>query len=718
MHSMTVKKSMLAISFFGLLSIQKAHTHQEGFPLPPSETETFELPTITAHVADTYSGGQLARSSRLGFLGNIDVRDAPFSISSYTEKRIKDTDARDISDVIAKTDPSVHAAKFTAGSPLEDYNIRGFRSSIYDVSMNGLYGIAPFYRSSPEMFDQIQVLKGPSTMLNGMPPYGSVGGHVNLVTKRATAEPINSISADWRSDSIFGTHLDFGRRFGENNAFGIRLNAMVRGGDTRIEHQETETQLYSIGFDYQGERFRSSLDAYASKEKIDGVSRGVTLAPGVLTLPSVPKNSKLINPPWTFNDVEDKGIMGRIEFDLTQNTTLYATAGISSHDIKAYNAGQVTVDSNGFMNTTIGAVGDEVTRRSGEIGIQSSFNTGPVSHHLVANISSYNEHNHLIGNRYRWVDRTNIYNPQWRSDVPAYSVEPYWKTKTDIINYGIANTFGFIDDSLLLTLGLRHSRINTDQILTGRINLPTDHYKSNATTPSIAVNYRINDRISVYANYIEGLSKGAVAPFNAINYGEVFSPYKTKQIEAGLKFDLLGFDNTVSVFQIKKKDGYLDPYTNYFVADGEQRNRGIEWTFIGEPIDGLRFLGGIAILDAEITNSANKLIKGKNATGVPDWQGKLGVEWDASFVHGLTLSANVTHVAKQYIDPMNQVKIPSYTLLDFGARYKAKVGNNKYLTVRASVDNVTNKAYWEKPYYGALAIGSPRTFRISTTYEF
>lgn len=716
MNRKALNKSIIALATLGFMTV---HANSQEMELSDeSSTEPVELPSLSLTAINTYPGGQFGQSASLGFLGNTSVRDAPFSIRSYTAKLIQDTDARDISDVIAKTDPSVHASKFTAGSPIESYQIRGFSSSIYDVSMNGLYGMAPYYRSSPEMFDRIDVLKGPSTMLNGMPPNGSVGGHVNLITKRATDKPINSISADWRSDSIFGTHLDFGRRFGTNNEFGIRINGMVRGGDTEVDHQDTETQLYSIGLDYKGQRFRSSLDAYHSKERINGTLRGMNLAAGVTSLPSAPDNKTLLNPPWAFNNVKDKGIMGRVEFDLSESTTLYTTAGISRLNIKAYNAGTVTVNSDGIMTTSIGAVGDQITRRSGEIGIRSSFNTGPVSHQIVANVSAYNEDNHLIANRYAWTDTTSIYNPQWREDVPDFFIEPYWQTKTDIVNYGIANTLGFLDDSLKVTLGIRHSRIKTNQNMTGQFNLPTEHYNSNATTPSIAVNYRINDRFSLYANYIEGLSKGSVAPITAINAGEVFSPYKTKQIEAGLKFDLLNFDHTVSLFQIKKADSYLDPYTNNYSADGEQRNRGIEWTFVGSPIEGLRLIGGISIIDAEITTSANKLVEGNTATGVPNWQGKLGVEWDTPFLPGLTLSSNLTHVGKQYVDATNNVEIPSYTLLDLGARYRAKLGGQKYLTVRAGIDNVTDKNYWEKPHYGALALGAPRTFRVSTTFEF
>ncbi|MEJ3702674.1 TonB-dependent receptor plug domain-containing protein, partial [Pseudomonas aeruginosa] len=76
----------------------------------------------------------------------------------------------------------------------ENYYIRGFESSPSDMSMNGLFGITPYYRTSPEMFEKINVLKGPSALLNGMPPTGSIGGTVDLTTKRATDEPLTRLT--------------------------------------------------------------------------------------------------------------------------------------------------------------------------------------------------------------------------------------------------------------------------------------------------------------------------------------------------------------------------------------------------------------------------------------------------------------------------------------------------------------------------------------------
>ncbi len=49
---------------------------------------------------DTYGGGQVARSARLGVLGNRSINDVPFSVVSYTSKTIADQQARTVGDVL------------------------------------------------------------------------------------------------------------------------------------------------------------------------------------------------------------------------------------------------------------------------------------------------------------------------------------------------------------------------------------------------------------------------------------------------------------------------------------------------------------------------------------------------------------------------------------------------------------------------------------------
>lgn len=154
----------------------------------------------------------------------------------------------------------------------------------------------------------------------------------------------------------------------------------------------------------------------------------------------------------------------------------------------------------------------------------------------------------------------------------------------------------FAQDKVQLTLGLRHQTVKA----TSSVNTLPENAKS-ATTPGVALLIKATDKISVYANYIEGLTKGDQAPATTSNKGTIFPPQKTKQQELGLKVDLGTFAHTLSAFEITKPNSYSDPsqlVNNLptFVSDGEQRNRGIEWSFFGSPIEHVRLMGALPIL--------------------------------------------------------------------------------------------------------------------------
>ncbi|WP_449405905.1 hypothetical protein [Massilia phosphatilytica] len=43
-----------------------------------------------------YAGGQVARGGRLGLLGNVDIMDAPFNATNYTQALIQDQQAKSV----------------------------------------------------------------------------------------------------------------------------------------------------------------------------------------------------------------------------------------------------------------------------------------------------------------------------------------------------------------------------------------------------------------------------------------------------------------------------------------------------------------------------------------------------------------------------------------------------------------------------------------------
>lgn len=667
-----------------------------------------------AGLPPSYAGEQVAYGSRVGLLGNKDFMETPFSTISYTEKYIADRQAQNITQVIAATDPAVFSNGLT-GTFSENYSIRGFASSISDVSIGGLYGVAPYYRISPEMYERIEVLKGPSALLNGMPPGGSVGGSVNLVPKRAGDEPLTRLTGTYMSDAQFGGHVDVGRRFGDDNQFGVRFNGVYREGDGAIDHQKPKAELTSLGLDWRGERVRLSADLYEAEDRVRGQNRGINLGPGV-AVPKPPKADTLLNPDWAYVQTTDRGAIVRGEYDLTDSLMAYAAYGMSQTHYEYSGTMLATVFNDaGDFETKMGQLKMDLEKTSGEMGVRGHLQTGAIKHQWTLNATHYGDTQKDYGRRNvpgaEWI--TNIYNPVWG---PAAARDfPYIAhSETRLTSYGLADTLSILDDRVQLTLGLRRQQVRTDtfNVKTGARNVPG--YDEAANTPAAALLVKVTDQVSLYANYIEGLSKGATAPMTAENAGDVFAPYKSKQKEVGVKVDLGEFTHTLSLYQIERPNSYTDPVSNIFSFGGEQRNRGVEWSFFGSPLQDVRLMGGVAHVDPKITAGDHK---GKTATGLPKLQGKLGVEWDTPLVHGLTLTANATSVSWQYIDTNNTQSIPGYTVYDLGSRYATQVAS-RALTLRASVTNVANKAYWGTPLLSSLGLGAPRTVELSATVDF
>lgn len=704
-----------AVLAFGTL----AAATQPGLAQTSTE-EGVALPTVTVSEGKempTYSDGQIGTRSRAGFLGDKDFMETSFSTITYTEKFIADQQAQDIQSVISKTDPTVFTSGIS-GEALESYSIRGLSSSVNDVTVNGLSGMAGYWRTSPEMFDRVDVLKGPSAMLGGMPPSGSAGGAVNLVTKRAGDEPLTRLTTSYMSDSQFGGHIDLGRRFGESKQIGIRFNGAYRDGETVMNDQEKKVSQFALGLDWRGSRARVSADLWQGKERGDGLTRGLTLATGV-AVPTPPNPKISWNPPSSYFDLKERGTMLRGEIDLTDQLMAYAAAGISKSDIDTLMGVPQVTNAAGDFNINYSGVSDRSERKSAEVGLKGKARTGVVGHQFALNATYYHEDYLLRGYRNllptAWV--SNIYNPVWGAAVSRPSaIAALTRTDTRLTSFGIADTLSFAEDRVQLTLGARHQQVVTD-VANGSTGVQTSSYDESATTPAAALLVKLTDRVSVYANYMEGLSQGAKAPSTASNPDEVFAPYKTKQKEVGVKFDLGEFAHTLSVYEIKRPSSYTDPTTNIFSFGGEQRNRGVEWGFFGSPLRGIRLMGGIAYSDAEVTKAATASSKGKQATGLPKWQAKLGGEWDVPAAQGLTLTANATAASKQYLNADNSLSVPGRTVYDLGARYAMKV-SGRPMTLRAAVTNVTNEAYWAKPHYTSLALGAPRTVMLSATVDF
>ena len=679
-----------------------------------------------------YAGGQVARGGQLGVLGNQDIMDVPFSMSSYTEQLIRDQQAETIGDVLLN-DSSVRQASGFANQA-QTFMIRGLPLNGDDISYNGLYGILPRQIMSTDALERVEVFKGPNAFINGVTPGGSgIGGGVNLQPKRAGDVPLRRFSTDISSDGRVGEHLDIGQRFGEDNRFGARVNLSQREGDTGIDDENQRSKLFAIGLDYRGDALRLSGDFVYQKQRINGGRNSVFL--GTAThVPDAPSADTNYAPSWSSTNLEDTLGMLRAEYDLNENWTAYAAGGVK-HNREMGRYSSITLTDNlGNATSSRSTIAHEEDNSSLMAGLNGKFQTGSVSHRLnfgLAGIWTQVRNAYVFNGS---PSATNIYNPV-TGPVPTLNAvrntpgtdfsDPTITGKTFVRSAAVSDTFGFFDDRLLVTLGARRQQMVV-QGYNYMSGTRTANYNESITTPVYGIVFKPWEHVSLYANRIEGLAQGPTSPLKSgdrtiIGGGQAYAPARSKQIEAGVKVDMGTYGATLGVYRIEQPGaGYaqvIDATTARYVREGQQINKGVELNVFGEPVSGLRLLGGVTLMKTELKGTLDGANDGNRAIGVPSFQFNASVDWDVPGLQGVTLNGRMLRTGGQYADAANNLSIPAWNRFDVGARYTFALANRE-VTLGATVENVANEKYWESAQGGFLSQGDPRVAKLSATIDF
>ncbi|MDX3989014.1 MAG: TonB-dependent receptor [Achromobacter sp.] len=708
-----------ALTGTGLRATREAPNQFRLSALPAAGATTLEAVTVTGSAVDTslppvYAGGQVASGGRIGLLGNMSDMDTPFSATQYTSKLIEDQQAQNIGDVLVN-DPSVRNT-YSRGAGRDEFNIRGFTLFNYDVSFNGLYGVSPRNASSLIGVERVEVLRGPNALLSGMAPYGSVGGAINLVPKRAGAEPLNRYTVNYIGDSQFGVHADLARRYGDTQQFGVRLNVAGSGGDLPQDGSKENLGAVALGLDYQAERFRLDGDINYQNRTTDARSGLLFPPPAGVDIGAAPDARRNFFPSWTYWKTKEWSGALRAEYDLTPDWTVYGAIGARKHDFESLQTSWLMLDGDGDIGAVPARLNENLLSKTGEIGLRGRFNTGAVKHEPSISASALDIDYSSARIRSRTVF-SNLYDP---ADLPKPDIaRPGDLPKTSesrLYSVALADKISFLDDRVQVIAGFRHQRIESTNFdaATGR---STSEYAKSAVTPAFALTVRPTQRLSLYGNYIEGLSQGGTAPEGSVNAGEMFAPEIAKQIEVGGKYDFGEFSTTLSAFQIEKPSSFLDPDTRRYVSKGQQRNRGLEFLVQGDAAPGVRLLGGVAYTDARLTRTEGGANDGNWAPAVPRFQFNAAAEWDTPFLPGLTVTARMVRTSQQYVDVGNTQTIPGWTRFDLGARYAFNASGTP-MVVRATVENVFNKNYWQSAAREGLTVGAPRTVLLSVSAEF
>jgi iron complex outermembrane receptor protein len=666
-----------------------------------------------------YAGGQFARGGSLGILGTRDALNTPFSTVNFTQQVIQDQQARTAADTLVN-DSSV---RLTTGSNGFDdtFQIRGFPVQAQDVGLNGLYGLVSSNRVAAQYIERIEVLKGPGAFMYGIPPGGSVGGSINIVTKRALDLPFLQVTPQYISPGNFGVHVDASTRGGANKEWGIRFNGLGRTGEASINDGNWQTGLGAVALDYQGERLRWALDVITQNDDTKNFRPQITLRSDIPFIPTAP-DARGNWYPGTSLQQRDNTVATFLEYDLTDWLTAYGGIGYRAGSnrqtfpdsrVAGFPGGADAFGNFQLINAYYDSYSSSV---SGNVGLKARFDTGFINHSLNVVYTGFSREDGFAytANTAAESVPSNIYRPAALPVVRGARLDPRRSSDTTLTSVAVADTMSFLDEAVLLTAGVRYQMVNQLAYNT-TTGARTSEYDADATSPLAGLVIKPWQNVAVYANYAEGLTSGTIVGPGYANTGAILSPFKSDQQEVGIKIDWGTITTTAALFQISRPS-QVRTASNTLAYDGEQRNQGLELSAFGAILPNLRGFASATFLRPELTKPANPAERGNDAPGVPDLSVSAGLEWDTPWVPGLSLNGRVIYTSGSYLTTANRLRFPDWARVDLGLRY-ATILNDQPITLRFNVENVADDRYWLTT--GTfVTVASPRTFILSASVNF
>lgn len=577
--------------------------------------------------------------------------------------------------------------------------------------LNGSLPIVNLIDIPMENKERVEVLKGASSMYYGMVPPSGV---VNLVTKRAGSTPVSSVATSVNNHGGVDVHADIGRRFGQDDSMGLRLNAVAGKQDTGINNYEGDRQLVSAAYDWKISR-RFTLKADVEHYRKDVSEQAAIDVPdhvgGVITLPGVPDNKTNLAGNWQRYNAEATNALLRGDVVLNDDWSLILETGRA----ETVRDRRFSVFQNYNLATGAGdlrisfANGMRYVNNNQRAEVTGRLQTGTLQHELTVGYTQNSRWAYSGTTGSAVTVAQNLYNP-----VEIAELNPTIAAVGNISSIDDKGLYVFdrvtFNPQWQMLAGLRASDY------TSKSN--ASNYTADDVSPNVSLMFKPQVDTSVYVSYLEGLEQTSTAPATRANVGEILPPAVNKQYELGVKTRAWSkVLAQAALFQIERPQTTVDGGNN-LVIGGLSRYRGLELSASGEVTPQIGLVASALLMDAEIikvgTDNPEEL--GRTPENTPKRTLSLFGEYRSRDVTGLAFNAGAYHVGERAVNNENQAWVDAYTSYSVGARYRTQWDGRK-VTLQANIDNLMDKDYWSAAGNGYLAVGAPRTLRVAAKFD-
>ena len=672
-----------------------------------SSDTNIERINVVGRTFNDYKVGTASGAMR----GDIDLMDTPQSVNVIPDFVTDEQLATNLAEVL------VNDSSVTAGTTRwnrQVFSIRGFELDSGNGYLINGHQQWSHYIQPIETLQQVEVLKGPSSMLYGQ---SGPGGLVNMVTKKPTYDSMLNVGVDTDGYGSTRAQIDAGGSL--NDAQSIRYRGVLVKQDTTYwrEYSTTEeNQDRDRWLGYLNMELDLTDDVLLSVKYDHTQDKAGIDAGGWLdSQGNVIGNNKTIwDAPWAFTDNTVSNLGADLTWHISDDWKIKAGYNDQQFNRQRFDsAPQYTTApfSNGYSIKPFDRY-DDWQHKTAYIDFTGEFDFAGVQHQL------------LIGANYLdYFYQQQIQRGTSQTVIPGQPVikpdlDYHLSSKGDPSEY---KYYGFYLQDLMtvnqhwkLLAGVRYDEQKKDGL----------GQNSYAVSPKFGAIYSPMENGSIYVNYSKSFTpQGAVNNQFDVNDELDLKPEYGIQYEVGTKWEL--FDDslllTAAVFDITVENitisevlpTPIDSYTDITTQGGEQKHRGFEVGAQGQLSDDWFMTSSMMYLDAEYHTGDER--EGKTPVDAPEWSANIWTRYEMT--EDFAINFGAIYVGERFANTDNSISKDGYIRFDIGAAYTMDV-MGKDVSVRANVRNLFDTDYIEGGQYNMVTIGQDRNFSVAAEVKF
>jgi iron complex outermembrane recepter protein len=732
----------IRVTAVGLKPVDKTITLNDGeilitdFVLTENHATLQEV-VIAATKRSVTDGSETVAKMSLSRLENPQV------YTSLSNNLIKEQITTDFGNILKNT-PGLYKIQGNRGINSDGasyYSLRGFRT---EVSLVDGVPAQTNGEMDPINIERIEVLKGPSATLYGG-ALTSFGGLINIVTKKPIDTFGGEISYSAGSYNLNRVTADmYGPANKEGNVL-FRLNAAWQNQGSWQDAGFRKSLLLAPALELRASnKFKINLTGEFYNAEMTSPSVIFLNRTRQFVAHTPDELGFTWNRSYTTNDVTMKNPTANVRaigtYKLSNNWTSQTIISSNTRKSDGYyqyefirKAADDTLERNITYQNTINTTLDVQQNFTGNV------NTGPIKHRLLFGLDYVRLRVNNDNSPYIVFDYVNgTYNDDRNlTKISRYAVDQKIAASTDAptrnhTTSGIYSAYASdvvnVTDNLMALLSVRVDRFESKGTRNHSVDtvLANTRYEQTSVSPKFGLVYQVvKDKVSLFANYMNGFSNLAPVTQPVPEVSGVLKPQQANQVEGGVKLDLFNdkLRVTASYYDIKVDnmtltDVYVKNGRNYniTVQDGTQRSKGVELEVQANPIDGLNVLAGYSYNDSKLTKAAPALNGRRPAAAGP---ANLANAWISYTLPTGKLKGLGAGFGGNYVDKhltansaaTGVFTLPSYTLLNGTVFYDAP-----WYRLGVKIDNATNVKYFVGQ--GVLSPQMPSTVTANVTIKF